>query len=646
MPLGEESRRVGDEEVRKARDDTLSLLEDKPEYEEILQRLINWRKNRDKDFPRGWESKMAPAQGGRLNYLHARGILEKTYSSSTKTRYKFINIQGVEEALDSYKEMKGLEIKPPSPAEVKVELPSPAEARVDLSVFDKVVEVRPQDKKVKKVIQKAVNNPGIHVALIGPPSSGKSCRGDTKIITKHSKGVELLKISEIHKKFQSGENLKVLSVNPETLKSEWKEVLETTKHKPEQELLEVTVRGSKKVVVTKDHSLVVTNNKTLSPIKASKLQKGEPLPLLLNANIPESYDQHNGIDLTPELGFSIGAWLSEGTIFFYRGKYYTEICNQDSNFLERFIKGLKNLPPYSLYPEAKKLKQEKGWGATKISKKLGISKSMVEGWIYYESKPQPTFKKKTASRQSYRNGRKEIYNFFRQFVTDKYEKESGKGRTANNKIIPSWVFSTPKDFKKELLKGYLTGDATKKTLSFSSGSKNLRNGIQLLLLSFGIPTTQRKSRRTSKTHYRASIPTAFHNKFKEKIGLLNNVPITNSSQDYFNRIQVDFPRVRKGTIAKENAKMALQQISKFLQSDLVWNPITKIQTIDGEEDHVYDITVKENQNFVTKDGIILHNSLIASCIEESTRSSWISGTDMTKASIRDELVKQDPDLLS
>lgn len=71
---------------------------------------------------------------------------------------------------DELMRMKTSEVKEAIEADEK---PEQLE-EIDISVFDRLIEVRKVDKRLKQVMRKVLNKPGTHIALIGPPGTGKS----------------------------------------------------------------------------------------------------------------------------------------------------------------------------------------------------------------------------------------------------------------------------------------------------------------------------------------------------------------------------------------------------------------------------------------------------------------------------------------
>ncbi len=130
--------------------------------------------------------------------------------------------------------------------------------------------------------------------------------GETKIIT--DKG--LLKLSDMHKRFNLGEEFMVPSINEETLKVEWKPVLDSMRREAEAIELSISQRGritQNKLRTTKDHKFITINNgdiihKTVGDI----IKDNESIMLLDNLEVPILRK------VTNELAYLTGAIMSDG----------------------------------------------------------------------------------------------------------------------------------------------------------------------------------------------------------------------------------------------------------------------------------------------------------------------------------------------
>lgn len=148
------------------------FIRENPDYRDMLKKLVEYQKEHIDQWKEkeekldistppffGFEYGDVSIHPAKLGKLLSEGILFKTYSSSNKpTQYRIKDIEKVEEALE----------------EKRKDLEPIEDVEVDLSTFDKLIEVREIDRRVKKVMERASKKPGIHVALIGGPGTGKS----------------------------------------------------------------------------------------------------------------------------------------------------------------------------------------------------------------------------------------------------------------------------------------------------------------------------------------------------------------------------------------------------------------------------------------------------------------------------------------
>ena len=50
-------------------------------------------------------------------------------------------------------------------------------------------------------------------------------------------------------------------------------------------------------------------------------------------------------------------------------------------------------------------------------------------------------------------------------------------------------------------------------------------------------------------------------------------------------------------------------LKQAADSNVVWDKITKLETIDDPKEYVYDFTVPGNDSFMVNCGVIVHNTL-------------------------------------
>jgi intein/homing endonuclease len=436
----------------------------------------------------------------------------------------------------------------------------------------------------------------VHFLLYGSPSSAT---GDTKVIVRDSHGVEAVPLNVLYKRWMEGWRPEALSVNRKTLRTEWKPILDVMNH-GYREVVRVTLRGGREVKVTKDHSLFTLRNGELVPIRCEDLRVGDSIPVVYKTDYGSVMPDLNGVVLDERLGFATGIWLADGTLFENRGKYVCELTNNSNDILNMFTEGIRRIDP-----EYRPLK------------------------IKYRKHCVRTY-------------RTRIFNHFRPFVMDKYTEERGKGRSARNKRLPPWVFFAPKEFKRGLINGFFQGDARKREPHFTISSKELRDDMMMLLMDFGVPTTIRevmgRGRYVGRKYYGLRIPESF----KDKVGY-DGGDVKHNDKIIRVPIPSEGIHIRRNTLGISRAKQLLEHLQRVLDSDLFWDSIEKMEGAGVEE--VYDLSVKDNENFVTSQGVLLHNSAKTLFLEELRRlpgSSYVLGGSLSKAGLYEVLFNERP----
>jgi intein/homing endonuclease len=461
------------------------------------------------------------------------GILEVTLKTNKSIFYKLKDIEKAKRFLEIYN--------------VKIDKTKP--------LFDSIVGYNEHKEILKRVIQ---NDKPMHILLLGSPAS---VTGDKEIIVKTDNGIESIPIKDLYDMFKKGKRFLALSVNPKTLKAEWKDVTDVIYH-GKREVVEIKLIGNRTVKVTKDHSLFqITKDGILIPIKASELKVNDYIPIVYRFQT----NNNKGNEKDFKIGFAVGLWLADGSIQL-ESKYdkFVEVTNWNKAWLNEFRKGIKLIDnSYNPY-------------------KREIKKNYVR-----------TYKKK-------------IVDYFSQFIDKNYWKIKQKGRTATSKFLPPWIFNQSIEFKRGLIKGFFSGDANKKEPYFTIKNRKLRDGILLILMEFGIPSTIRTVKHLNKEYYELRIPKSFQNKFSEIFELNYKTDKTQHDEIFKIVFYQNGIHFHDKTIGINKAKEINDYLEKILNSDLLFSKIISIEE-KGFED-VYDLSVKDNENFVTNDGILLHNT--------------------------------------
>ncbi|MFH1209432.1 MAG: RtcB family protein [archaeon] len=141
-------------------------------------------------------------------------------------------------------------------------------------------------------------------------SFGSTCFSeDTKILT--DKGI--LNIKDIYTQFNDGEQFLALSINEDTLKLEWKPILNSMKRKAN--LIEVAISqtnrsNQSKLKTTPNHRFITIDNFKLIKEEINDIIKKEKSLCLID-NIPDLFTS----EVKPELAYLVGALVSDGSFY-------------------------------------------------------------------------------------------------------------------------------------------------------------------------------------------------------------------------------------------------------------------------------------------------------------------------------------------
>ncbi|MCS7111759.1 MAG: ATPase domain-containing protein [Ignisphaera sp.] len=121
----------------------------------------------------------------------------------------------------------------------------------------------------------------------------KSVDYRTPIVVRYDDTIEVREIGSFVDQFfnESEEGIRLvktpmytLSVNPITLKVEWKPIKAVSRHRESRNLLRIELEGGRNVAVTQDHSIYILSEDGIKPIKGSKVRE-DCIPVLMQENI-------------------------------------------------------------------------------------------------------------------------------------------------------------------------------------------------------------------------------------------------------------------------------------------------------------------------------------------------------------------------
>lgn len=222
---------------------------------------------------------------------------------------------------------------------------------------------------------------------------------------------------------------------------------------------------------------------------------------------------------------------------------------------------------------------------------------------------------------------------------------------SKNKKVPEFAFSAQENFVKGLLRGYFDGDGSvsveRQVIRASSDSKELLDGIALLLARFGIFAIKHHS----KQHW-LIIGHKYASIFRDKIGFvsskaekLDKICNMKNEQDYVDMFEgfdnllletakkLNYPSryVNSSTNRQKIGREALKRhieifevlsrknnidiknelsiMRRMHEADVVWDEIVDIEQVKPSSEFVYDFTVEGTETFTTFDGIVTHNTM-------------------------------------
>ncbi len=535
-----------------------------------------------------------------------------------------------------------------------------------LEDFRKEATARKLNKKdAEKVLEYLSNQyehakitPGEAIGIVtaesfGEPGTQMSCRADEKIIVKIRNKIKIKKIGkfvdsviEARGSFALNEDSEIAplhelevyvpSLNKDE-KIEWKRVIECSRHRAPQKLVTIRTTSGRSITCTDNHSFVTRINNAVVPINGKNLKAGDRIPVInsfLTDSPPTTISIHekiagfgfvdddgrlhgqsehvkpikNTLKLNSLTGWFTGAYLAEGCAI---GNSRVGISNINDDYMDN----------------AKKFLHGAGLGYTEDFHHRGFAESRD---LSVNSTLLTTFI------------------------------DLSCGRGSDHKRVPEFAYSAPDAFVAGLLRGYFDGDGnfhvSKKMISASSNSKELIDGVALLLSRFRIFSYKIEDREGQ--HW-LLIPYKYAPQFLSHIGSdidykrealeqlaeLAKGFWNSRSQDYtdiipgfgdlFHRTarKLGYPtryvnnftkRQKIGRTAlyrymkhfeylaeKKNIDVSseLEIMRRMFYSDVIWDEIASIDYVDYDHSYVYDLSVPGLETFTTSEGIVTHNTL-------------------------------------
>ena len=524
----------------------------------------------------------------------------------------------------------------------------PLPPKIKEEIKKKLEEIKADEKLARKIIDRCVEayfknlmEPGeaagiVAAQSIGEPGTQMSLPWDEKIIVKEGENVRVVEIGRfvdeciekfgyvrhgIHEICDLPVDIYALSLDQDE-KVRWKRITSVIRHRFSGKLIRIKTRSGRTITATPYHSFVVRHNNRIVPIEGRKLKVGDRIPAIRNMPLScisaidlsefvsypivgESIKPINGraipkvLELDFDFGYFLGIYLADG----YSTKHFVSISNTNKEVIE-IVK--------------------------RFADKLGIKTAEYDNHSGFSKSRDVRLYSSVLS------------EFVKRF-----------GSNAKDKRIPEFVFNAEKEFVRGLLQGYFDGDGSvsveRKTIRAFSSSKELIDGIALLLTRFGIFGVKRRM----KGQYGIEISHRYAKRFAEEIG--SSVPekaeklrkIAESKSDvtydlidmipsigsalldaskklgyplHYARKFVRKQKIGRATLQRHLARLEelakaksveleeLDVLRKAVESDVVWDEITAIEYVDYNG-YVYDLSVEGLETFTTAEGLITHNTM-------------------------------------
>ena len=471
-------------------------------------------------------------------------------------------------------------------------------------------------------------------------------------------------------------------------KLEWKKVTALSRHQSPTKLLKLTTRSGRKITATPYHSFVIRKDNKVLPVAGSSLKLGDRIPTAKKITNMINNRFLNLKEYLPPTKYIYESELQKATQNATRKRKDNDFgnCNNYDNYTLP-IKSYEQINNYVQGNNTFQLQQNcvymyQNHSTAQIPEVLEldalfgffVGAYLAEGthtphYVAITNSSPEYLQKVTEFAEKYNINYKIKYEMgeygesvsfllYSTLIADFLVKTCGKG--AFNKYVPDFAYSANRDFAGALLQAYFDGDGNinvpRRVIRASSSSKELRDGISLLLSQEGIFTTKST---TNKGQYTLAISYRYAPLFEKRVGLtiprksselkklaeIHSSETSKTSYDIVDMIpgcgsilstlgkklglasRYTNKFTRKQKIGRqallkyvnlferkaEEKQISIEKVLKILKnainSDVVWDEIVKTEYVQPTNKYVYDFSVEELETFTTFDGVVTHNTL-------------------------------------
>jgi replicative DNA helicase Mcm len=526
---------------------------------------------------------------------------------------------------------------------------------------------------VRKVRQdKVVSRGDTHILLVGDPGAGKCTNGNAKIILENGEITTMESFYEKNISFNNSQEstMKIFSINENGLNFT-SQPLKFWRRKSPKKMIKIVTQTGNELIVTREHPIFTTRNGLIFSKKADEFKLGDYIAT------PSKIDILGSLQITPsdiektkannkkkyvckpiidsDFARYLGYLIGDGYVRFSDTSGVIRFTNSDQDLLNDF----ENLT-------------KKIFGC-KVSNKTNKNNCWDYRWFSVD-----------------------IVRILQKIFPNITKKSEGMG-------IPKLICKSPNYVIKDFLKSIFDCEGHirkgRREIEFSSKSKELIYDIKYILLRFGIVSQVSSSMKCAtntlakikRRYYRIRISGEDVIKYFKEIGFvstkkneqlnkeiqknlkintnLNVVPelkellsilrkkyglsqnsfeITRSTYQHYEKGD-RFPSYNKlklickryNEIGKAKSDPLIDILNQTANSDIFWDKIRSIETIESNGDYVYDLEIDKVHNFVA-DGVVIHNSALLKRINRvAPKGIYISGKGISAAGLTASVVKDE-----
>ena len=504
---------------------------------------------------------------------------------------------------------------------------------------------------------------------IGEPGTQMSVPSDERIIVRRDGETAVTEIGPLvddlladdgrevraiddHEVARTAEGLDVLSLRDDE-QMRWKPVEEISRHDAPEELLEFTLDSGRQIRATKAHSFVTRRDNEVVPVTGDELTEGDWLPVARSFGIEEGTTEIDLREYLPADDYWYTSTLTDGGAA-------TQPGGADQLRNKRDALDAGELDSHAVYPKG---------GTVSLPERLPLDDEtgFFLGAFLAEGNATDHYVSISNVDEAFQDRVRAFADRFDLSVNE-YENDSGFAegydirvngtvladfiRAAcyddGGKMVPDFAYGATDGFVEGLLTGYFSGDGNvaDSAVRASSTDEQLIEGISLLLARVGVYATlgETDDSRTLR------IPASYVSAFNDRVGMVGErgreldaaaADIAVDTPDVTDQIPnfgetlraaadaANIPsrqinsaanrqRIGRNRLARlieeiesatNDSPSELDVLQQAVEGDVVWDRIDSIETVEPDDEYVYDVSVAGLETFMTANGVITHNTM-------------------------------------